>query len=102
MYSPPHAELSVVTLRAPGGGSTGSDMLELAGELRTLKGVLQALEREIAGIAVGDRGFTAPGAFLFDLLERVGVRGDTHALLALQLDRAVDLLANQAADQGKT
>ena len=49
----------------------GQAFLQLAADLRTLQLVLKRLEEEVASIsAPQDRGFTAPGAFLFELFAK--------------------------------
>lgn len=49
----------------------GAGYLGTSTSLRQLQMVLQKLEREVAGIKIAsERGFTAPGAFLFELFAK--------------------------------
>ena len=72
-----------------------------------LQAVLIRLEGEIAALPQGPQlplgleGFTAPGAFIFQLLAKVNITEGSFGALLLQLDEAVSLLADEALDQGR-
>lgn len=84
------------------GAAPGKDYLRTVQDLRTLKGVFLQLEAAIAAVPCGSGGVTRPGAFLFELLERVHLNsGSIFPMLAL-LEEACDLLSDNAVDHGRT
>ncbi|RMZ55626.1 hypothetical protein APUTEX25_000209 [Auxenochlorella protothecoides] len=89
----------------------GTNYLQLATELRQAQArgrrwfvpiILKKLEQSIAATAVpSSTGFTAPGAFLFELFGRVNLTLETWPVLAACLEAGVDLLAGDAAESGR-
>lgn len=77
------------------------DYLRLVGDLRALKGVFLQLESAIAAVPCGPGGATKPGAFLFELLQRVNLTSDTIFPMLALLEEACDLLSDNAADHGR-
>lgn len=76
---------------------------QLATQLRQAQLVLQRLEREVAAVAPAapDAGFTAPGAFLFQLLGRLNLTSATWPALSSVLDQAASLLSADAVEGGR-
>ena len=77
--------------------------MQLTKDLRGAAALLKALEDRVAALAAsaGQNGYTAPGAFLFELLGAIGLREDNHMIMADLLDRASGLLGDEAAQQGR-
>ena len=81
---------------------------DLAADLRAAADILKRLESAIAAINPGPQGFTAPGAFIMQLLGRAGAPAEQARLLAHMLLTAAttagsgleDSPAPQAALQG--
>jgi regulator of telomere elongation helicase 1 len=94
----------------PGADAAGRDGaaegLQLAADLRALRLVLQRLERDIAALAAEKRvapgrGFTAPGAFLFELLGRLALTPATWPAMGAVMEAGAALLAADAAEAGR-
>ena len=77
--------------------------MQLTADLRGAAALLKALEDKVAALAAatGGNGYTAPGAFLFDLLAAIGLREESCGIFCALLERAVGLLADEAAQQGR-
>lgn len=63
--------------------------------------VLLKLESLIAALPMGQDGFTAPGAFIFELLAKVNLKEDTFGFMLQLLDQAMDLLSDEALAAGR-
>lgn len=80
----------------------GSNMLAMATSLRQLQFVLKRLENEIAAIKLtGDRGFTAPGSYLFDLLKKINLTRETWGEMSSALESATNILTVDAVEAGR-
>ena len=84
-----------------GGAVPGKDYLRLVQDLRMLKAVFLQLEGAIAAVPCGAGGVTRPGAYLFELLERVHLNSDSIFPMLALLEEACDLISDNAADQGR-
>ena len=68
---------------------------------RLAQEVLLKLESLIAALPMGQDGFTAPGAFIFELLAKVNLKEDTFGFMLQLLDQAMDLLSDEALAAGR-
>ena len=80
-----------------------ADWPQLAADFRRLQLVLQKLEHEIAALKVpsGSEGFTAPGAFLFQLFAKINLTEATYPMMASTLESAIELLSADSLDNGR-
>lgn len=77
-------------------------MLATATSLRQLQLVLKRLENEIAAVKLtNDKGFTAPGSFLFDLLKKINLTRGTWGELSSALEAATNILTVDAVEAGR-
>ena len=60
--------------------------------------VLWSLQPEVLRAAAG---LTAPGAFLFELLGRLGITGESVFPMLRLMDAAVEVLADDGAAKGR-
>ena len=81
----------------------GRDYFQLVKDLRTLGAVLRKLEDRIAALAAqgGERGYTAPGEFLFELFASINLTGTTYIEMTRLLDDAREILESDSAQQGR-
>jgi hypothetical protein len=72
-------------------------------DLRILAGMLRKLENQIAALAAscGERGYTAPGKYLFELFGSLNLTAETYFPMSELLDEAKTLLAAESAEQGR-
>jgi hypothetical protein len=79
--------------------------MQLTKDLRGAAALLKALEDKVAALAAAagqqGGGYTAPGAFLFDLLAAIGLQEGSCSVFCTLLERATSLLAEEAAQQGR-
>ena len=79
--------------------------MQLTKDLRGAAALLKALEDKVAALAAAANGqgggYTAPGAFLFDLLAAIGLKEDNCFVFCALLERAASLTAEEAAQQGR-
>eukprot|EP00884_Botryococcus_braunii_P009467 jgi/Botrbrau1/18521/Bobra.0072s0096.1 len=77
---------------------------QMTTDLILLQRILKRLEDAVADIANrlgGPNGFTAPGRYLFELLESIGLKPANFLLMSSLLDDAVELLSDDAIQQGR-
>ena len=59
------------------------------------------LESLIAALPTGQDGYTAPGAFMFDLLAKVNLKEETFGFMLQLLEQAMELLSDDALAAGR-
>ncbi len=80
----------------------GSSRLQDAIELKQLQLVLRKLEQELANLKIStERGFTAPGAFLFDLLDKIQLNENSWPAMHNIMEKATVLLTADAIEGGR-
>jgi regulator of telomere elongation helicase 1 len=80
----------------------GSSRLQDSVDLKQLQMVLRKLEQELAGLKIStERGFTAPGRFLFDLLDKISLNEETWPEMHMIMEKATTLLTADAVEGGR-
>ncbi|KAG7673937.1 hypothetical protein Ndes2526B_g02593 [Nannochloris sp. 'desiccata'] len=81
----------------------GSSRMKDSIELKQLQLVLRKLEQELASLNISsERGFTAPGSFLFDLLDKIRLNEQTWPEMHSLMEKATALLTFDAVEGGRS
>lgn len=63
--------------------------------------VAMGFENLLLTVIISDAGFTAPGAFLFELLARLGITDETVWPMLRLMESATTLLTDESASAGR-